>query len=247
MTTETFTLEPENYRPKDIFKYRHLSPSGNRAYETVKIPCKCSNNLWIIKVNKKPDITLSAMHYVYVIKFQLESLLWTYHISCSTCCLVGPVKATWVCASFDSNLVIISCSTTALTGPTRQQVLQLMMTRLESKLAQIHVALTGPTRQQVLQLMMTRLEPTLAQTHVALTSPTRQQVLQLMMTRSDLVSHENKWFIKMLCSIGPSIERCGTPESIVLKKTIYCWFQHFVFYKSIKTALVKRFLSNACL
>ena len=110
LTTETFTLEPENYRPKDIVKYRHLSPSGNRAYETVKIPCKCSNNLWIIKVNKKPDITLSAMHYVYVIKFQLESLLWTYHISCSTCCLVGPVKATWVCASFDSNLVIISCS-----------------------------------------------------------------------------------------------------------------------------------------
>ena len=128
-------------------------------------------------------------------------------------------EATWVCASFNSNLVIISCSTIALTGPTRQQVLQLMMTRLESKLAQIHVALTGPTRQQVLQLMMTRLEPTLAQTHVALTSPTRQQVLQLMMTRleptlaqthvaltsptrqqvlqlmmtrSDLVSHENK-------------------------------------------------------
>ena len=26
-------------------------------------------------------------------------------ISCSTCCLIGPVKATWVCASFDSNLV----------------------------------------------------------------------------------------------------------------------------------------------
>ena len=23
-------------------------------------------------------------------------------ISCSTCCLVGPVKVTWVCASFDS-------------------------------------------------------------------------------------------------------------------------------------------------
>ena len=33
LTTETFTLEPENYRPKDIVKYRHLSPSGNRAYE----------------------------------------------------------------------------------------------------------------------------------------------------------------------------------------------------------------------
>ena len=43
----------------------------------------------------------------------------------------------------------------ALTGPTRQQVLQLMMIILESKLAQTHVALTGPTRQQVLQLMMT--------------------------------------------------------------------------------------------
>ena len=39
----------------------------------------------------------------------------------------------------------------ALTGSTRQQVLQLMMTMLESKLAQTHVALTGPTRQQVLQ------------------------------------------------------------------------------------------------
>ena len=32
--TETFTLEPENYRPKDIVKYRHLSPSGNRALKT---------------------------------------------------------------------------------------------------------------------------------------------------------------------------------------------------------------------
>ena len=31
LTTETFTLEPENYRPKDIVKCRHLSPSGNRA------------------------------------------------------------------------------------------------------------------------------------------------------------------------------------------------------------------------
>ena len=29
--TETFTLEPENYHPKDIAKYCHLSPSGNRA------------------------------------------------------------------------------------------------------------------------------------------------------------------------------------------------------------------------
>ena len=74
----------------------------------------------------------------------------------------------------------------ALTGLTSQQVLQLMMTRSESKLAQTHVALTGPMRQQVLQLMMTRLESKLAQTHVALTGPTRQQVLQLMMTRLKL-------------------------------------------------------------
>ena len=37
-------------------------------------------------------------------------------ISRSTCCLVGPVKATWICASFDSNLVIISCSTCCLVG-----------------------------------------------------------------------------------------------------------------------------------
>ena len=26
--TETFTLEPENYCPKDIVKYCHLSPVG---------------------------------------------------------------------------------------------------------------------------------------------------------------------------------------------------------------------------
>ena len=63
----------------------------------------------------------------------------------------------------------------------------LMMTRLESKLAQTHVALTGPTRQQVLQLMMTRLESKLAQTHVVLTGPMRQQVLQLMMTTFGLI------------------------------------------------------------
>ena len=49
-------------------------------YETVKTPSKCSKNLWIIKVNKKPEITLSAAHYMYVIKFQLESLLSTYDI-----------------------------------------------------------------------------------------------------------------------------------------------------------------------
>ena len=34
--TETFTLEPENYRSKDIVKYRHLSPSGNRALVLLK-------------------------------------------------------------------------------------------------------------------------------------------------------------------------------------------------------------------
>ena len=63
--------------------------------------------------------------------------LYIVIISCSTCCLVGPTHV-------------------ALTGPTRQQELQLMMTRLKSKLAQTHVALTDPMRQQVLQLMMTR-------------------------------------------------------------------------------------------
>ena len=68
-------------------------------------------------------------------------------ISCSNCCLVEPVKATWELAQ----------TQVALTGPKRQQALQLMMTRLESKLAQTHVGLTDPTRQQVLQLKMTRL------------------------------------------------------------------------------------------
>ena len=32
-------------------------------------------------------------------------------ISCSTCCLVGLIRATWICASFNSIQVIISCST----------------------------------------------------------------------------------------------------------------------------------------
>ena len=49
-------------------------------HETVKTPSKCSDNLWMIKVNKKPETTLPAVHCIYVIKFQLESLLLTYHI-----------------------------------------------------------------------------------------------------------------------------------------------------------------------
>ena len=49
-------------------------------YETIKTPSKCSHNLWIIKVNKKPEITLPAVHCIHVIKFQLESLLSTHHI-----------------------------------------------------------------------------------------------------------------------------------------------------------------------
>ena len=31
LTTKTSTLEPENYHPKDIVRYCHLLPSGNRA------------------------------------------------------------------------------------------------------------------------------------------------------------------------------------------------------------------------
>ena len=83
-------------------------------------------------------------------------------ISCSTCGLVGSVKVTWACASFEIRVaqthVALTQTHVALTGPTRQQVLQLMMSRLESKLAQTHVALTSPTRQQVLQLIITRLK-----------------------------------------------------------------------------------------
>ena len=48
--------------------------------ETVKTPNKCSHNLWVIKVNKKPELLLPAAHCVYVIKFQLENLLSKYHI-----------------------------------------------------------------------------------------------------------------------------------------------------------------------
>ena len=36
--------------------------------------------------------------------------------------------------------------------------------------------------------------------------------------KSDFVSHKNKSLIKMLNKIGPSIDPCGTPESMVLKK-----------------------------
>ena len=38
---------------------------------------------------------------------KVYSIHYIVIISYSTCCLVEPVKATWVCASFDSNLVII--------------------------------------------------------------------------------------------------------------------------------------------
>ena len=49
----------------------------------------------------------SVKKYIYS-KFQRAVISCLVIISCSTCCLVGPVKVTWVCASFDSNLVIIS-------------------------------------------------------------------------------------------------------------------------------------------
>ena len=62
-------------------------------------------------------------------------------ISCSTCCLVGLVKITWVCGSFDFNLVIISCSACCHVGPVKATWVS----------ASFH-----PTRQQVLQLMMNR-------------------------------------------------------------------------------------------
>ena len=39
-----------------------------------------SNNLWVIKVNKKPKLLLPAVHCIYVIKSQLETLFSTYPI-----------------------------------------------------------------------------------------------------------------------------------------------------------------------
>ena len=39
--------------------------------------------------------------------------------------------------------------------------------------------------------------------------------------KSDFVSHKNKSVTKMLNRIGPTIDPCGTPESIVLKETRY--------------------------
>ena len=35
--------------------------------ETAKTPTKYSHNLWVIKGNKKPDISLSAICCIYVI------------------------------------------------------------------------------------------------------------------------------------------------------------------------------------
>ena len=39
--------------------------------------------------------------------------------------------------------------------------------------------------------------------------------------KSDFVSHKNQSVTKMLNRIGPTIDPCGTPESIVLKETRY--------------------------
>ena len=49
MTTETFTLEPENYRPKYIVKYRHLSPSGNRALKEQSRKLFITNRFFMTK------------------------------------------------------------------------------------------------------------------------------------------------------------------------------------------------------
>ena len=47
MTTETFTTEPENYRPKDIAKYRHLSPNGKRALFLIHFGKRLEDKLWL--------------------------------------------------------------------------------------------------------------------------------------------------------------------------------------------------------
>ena len=47
--------------------------------------------------------------------------------------------------------------------------------------------------------------------------------------KSDFVNHKNKSFIKMLNRIGPSINPCGTLESIVLKKLDVLLIFHTLF------------------
>ena len=121
---------------------------------------------WFIKVflpvAKTKEIT--ALISINLSSHFSEYVLWLcrkYNLvitSCSTCCLVGPVKATWVCASFDTNLVIISCSNCCL----------VMMTRLW------HVTLTGPTRQQVLQLMKYCRESTMSSSFVCHPTQTKK-------------------------------------------------------------------------
>ena len=56
MTTETFSPEPENYRPKDIVKYRHLWPSGNRAIWMF-------HSLNLIKINRIHERALRLVYH----------------------------------------------------------------------------------------------------------------------------------------------------------------------------------------
>ena len=55
-------MESENYRPKDIVKYPHLSPSGNRALQrksashVVDIFCKKALDICILKGKAKPRV-----------------------------------------------------------------------------------------------------------------------------------------------------------------------------------------------
>ena len=82
-------------------------------------------------------------------------------ISCNTCCLVGLVRATWVCVSFNSikSLSLDRAETyTDPCDPSRSGETASTAADddlIELKLARTHVALTGPTRQQLLQLMIT--------------------------------------------------------------------------------------------
>ena len=83
--TETFTREPENYRPKDIVKYRHLSRSGNRALE----PCQISmmklltmyyfRRTFAIDFDRVLNMPLTShnvyFHFVYALKSELYHLL----------------------------------------------------------------------------------------------------------------------------------------------------------------------------
>ena len=84
-------------KPKDAIKVHILQLDKSETYQEENVLPEDSLYKYLYqRGEERGDEKRQASDFILVI------------ISCSTCRLAGQVKATWVCASFDSNLIIIT-------------------------------------------------------------------------------------------------------------------------------------------